>query len=86
MLADLLSNKGTELPDLVVTRLGVEWLACTEDGGVEEPWTESRVEEDLLGGTVSLELFEFEDSSAGLSIFELCFLRRSSLKKGIENY
>ncbi len=36
VLADLLSKGVTVLPDLVVTRLGVDWLGCMEEGGVEE--------------------------------------------------
>lgn len=40
--------------DLFVTRFGVDWWGCIEEGGVEEAWVELMVEEDLVAGTVPL--------------------------------
>ena len=59
-----------------------------EEGGVEEPYTEFRVEEDLVVGMVSLDItlepLEFLVLLEwSFSAFEPVFRRRSSLKKGI---
>jgi len=76
------------LADLLITRLGVDWLSWIEDGGVEEPLAESRVDEDLVVGIVpldvpldSLEVLVLLE--VDFSAFNPVFRRRSSLRKGI---
>ena len=70
--------------DLIAERLDEDICGCIEDAGVEAPYTELRVEDDFVVGTVPL--FEPLESelSEDLSVLKLAFeRRRSSLKNGI---
>lgn len=44
--------------DLLLVRLGVDIWGWREDGGVEEPYAELNVDEDLVVGTLPSELPE----------------------------
>lgn len=79
------------LADRLKGRLGVDAFGWMVDGGVEEPYTEFNVDEDLVVGTVPFELdSELPSDPCGepftplLLDLELVFRRRSSLKNGME--
>jgi hypothetical protein len=63
---------------LVATKLGDDPLSLTDEGGVEVPLLEFRVDDDLAVGTVPLDLLE-ESEVRKLALERL----RSSLKNGI---
>lgn len=70
--------------DLLVVRVGLDGLGCIEEGGVEDPYNEFRVEEDFVVGTVPpSECSESLEAVVGMSDLGLAFLRRKSLKKGM---
>ena len=70
--------------DLIAERLDVDMCGCIEDAGVEAPYTELRVEEDLVVGTVPLFDPLESELSEDLSVLKLAFeRRRSSLKNGM---
>ena len=69
--------------DLLFVRLGVDISGCTEDGGVEDPYAESKVDEDLVVGTGPCDCLEREFVLGSFSIMKLLLFRLRSLKKGI---
>ena len=69
--------------DLLFVRLGVDISGCTEDGGVEDPYAESKVDEDLVVGTGPCDCPERVFVFGSFSIMKLLLFRLRSLKKGI---
>ena len=70
--------------NLMAERLDEDKCGCIEEAGVEAPYTELRVEEDLVVGTVPLLDPLESELSEDLSVLKLALeRRRNSLKKGI---
>ncbi len=69
--------------DLLFVRLGVDISGWIEDGGVEEPYVELNVDEDLVVGTVPSELLERVTPFDSFSVLKLRLFRLRFSKKGI---
>jgi len=69
--------------DLLFVRHGVDIWGWVEDGGVEEPYAELNVDEDLVVGTLPSDLLERESPFDSFSVLKLLLFRLRSLKNGI---